>query len=184
MAQLSRASLSYMLQFEPCPEAEVWAPLVPDNFLLSSRDAVPGVQRRPASARSSASATAPAPTLAFLNSASQLEPPKLCAMRAVVLSGLRLHLPDGFVEVARQHASAVWRHAHASGSGNAASPVTGGSGRLLPLRNLQQRLRLRVAVHNGRRFVGPPAVCQVAALEPAQGRRGELTGRGVRNARQ
>ena len=148
---------------------------MPDNFLLSSRDVVPGVQRWPAGAGSSASVTAPAPTLAFLNTASQLEPPQLCAMHAVVLSGLRLHLPDGFVEVARQRAAAVWRHAHAGGSGTAASPVAAGGGRRLPLSGLQHRLRLRVAVHNGRRFVGPPAVCQVAALEPAQGQRGELT---------
>ncbi len=175
---IPRVSRSHSaVQFEPCPEAEAWAPLVPDNFLLSSRDVVPGVQRlvmRPGLSGSGTSAAAPpASTLAFLNIASQLEPPQLCAMHAVVLSGLRLHLPDGFVQVTRQHAAAVWRQAHAGGARTVAGSSAAGGGRLLPLTELQQRLRLRVSVHNGRRFVGPPAVCQAAALQPAQGQRGE-----------
>lgn len=143
---------------------------MPDNFLLSCRNVVPGVQRLGANAMTNAE---PAPTRAFLSIASQLEPPQLCDVRAVVLSGLRLHLPDGFVAVARQHAASVWRRAHAGGA--AAGGALGaavGTGRLLPLADLQQRLSLRVSVHNGRRFVGPPAVCQAAALEPAAGRRG------------
>ena len=150
---------------EPCPEAAAWAPLALLDCLLSSRDVVPGVQRLALEAPA-------APTLRLLEVESQLAPPRLAAMHAVVLSGLRLRLPEGFCEAVRQHATAQWLAAHGAGPASPAPPGSPDRARLLPLRELQRRLRLCVSVHNGRRFVGPPALCMAAALEPVPGQRG------------
>lgn len=162
-------------QLEPCPEADAWAPLAPLDCLLSRRDVVPGVQRLAAGA-----GRAPAgPTLSMLGAESQLAPPRLAPMHAVVLSGLRLHLPEGFCEAVRQHATTQWLASHGAAAGavpsRSAAPAQPGSpsrGGLLALGELQRRLQVRVSVHNGRRFVGPPALCSAAALEPVPGRRG------------
>ncbi|KAL4443404.1 hypothetical protein ABPG75_011141 [Micractinium tetrahymenae] len=132
-------------QFEPCPDmAGTWSLLLPEDFLVSSRDLVPGVQRQPLPGSVSSG---------LLDTSSQLAPPRLHSVQAVVLAGLRVHLPEGFVEAVRRHG--------------------GGAGRLLAVGECQRGLRLRVSVHNGRRFVGPAAECWPASLEPVEGRRGE-----------
>lgn len=154
-------------QFEPCPEVlATWALLVPPNLLVSSRDLIPGVQRvapagppamRPGSTRSRSCGSGSellAPTRGVLGAHSLLDPPQLQAVHAVLLSGLQLALPEGFVEVARQQAAQ--------------------GGRLPPVRDLPEMLCLRVSVHNGRRFVGPPLLCAASALTPVEGQRGVL----------
>jgi len=159
--------------------AASWAPLLPEDFLVSCRDVVPGVRRltAPPSATSPGGG-APArsvPTRGVLDIASQLEPSALHSMHAVQLSGLGVHLPDGFLEVVRKQAAGLWRQTHGAAAAAAGAPSTAladALGRLLPVRDLQRSLALRVSVHNGRRFVGPPVVCPVAALEPVEGRRG------------
>lgn len=129
-----------------------WGPLLSEDFLVSSRDLVPGVQRQPL-ARSH-SCIVPA-------GSSQLAPPRLHSVQAVVLAGLSMRLPEGFVEALRRHG---------------APPGGSSAGRLLAVGEVQRGLCLRVSVHNGRRFVGPPAECQAAALDPAEGCRGRQGG--------
>lgn len=171
-----------------------WAPLVPEDFLLSSRDLVPGVQRLTACSdspsrrsHSSRAAGGARPTLGALGIASQLAPPRLHSVRAGVLTGLSVHLPEGFLDVVRKQASGcLWKQA---GRGPAAQLGEGsaacGAGqadlahRLIPLSELRQSLQLRVSVHNGRRFVGPSVQCPAPSLE-GNGQRGELLGEPAR----
>lgn len=142
---------------------EAWAPLVPENWLLTEQQLVPGLRWRPPAEA--------APALGPLGAAAQL--PRLCGTSAVRLSGLRMHLPEGFAEVARQVAEGLCHSGAAAAAEANGSTSSGARGtRLPPLLELQQLLRLRVSAHNGRRFVGPPVVCPAAALQPVEGRRG------------
>lgn len=82
------------LQFEACPEMEAWQPLLPPDFLVSHHDAIPGLQRLDAATG--------LPTSRFLGAASTLLQPRLCSVHALVLRGLQMALPAGFLEVVRK----------------------------------------------------------------------------------
>lgn len=154
---------------------------MPLNFLVSSHDLVPGVQRQAAAAAADSGMVPPLGMLGM----SQLAPLQLQPLRAVVLSDLRAHLPEAFAEAARQRAAGLWRQSHGALPAALPSPgppggcgsvfgasMPGSPGKMLPLRELQQSLQLRVSVHNGLRVVGPPVLCAVAALAPAEGGQG------------
>lgn len=73
---------------------EGWAPLLPEHFLVSYHDAVPGVQRLDAASGR--------PTARFLGAASLLAEAALCAPHALLLCAPELRLPGGFLEVVRR----------------------------------------------------------------------------------
>ncbi|GAB4818555.1 hypothetical protein N2152v2_005601 [Parachlorella kessleri] len=153
--------LYFML--ETFPGMRAWLPLVPENFLLSYADVVPGVQRLDAESG--------LPTQRFLGTTSLLLEARLASVHAVVMCDLQLQLPDGFLEVVRK----VLLGGGSPNSPGASKPggYGGSAARLpLPLRELQNCLRLRAAVHNGRTFVGPTVWGKPGTLEVADGQRG------------
>ena len=163
------------MKFEPCPEVErTFGPLLPEDCLLSCRDTVPGVQRQLACPRiDGATSGFASGSTTRKGLGSQLEPAGLQPVRAVVLASVAVHLPEGFAELARKQAAGLLRqqqHAGAAAPSVTAAPMP--DSRSLSLADLRRRLALRVSVHNGRRFFGPPVLCPAASLEPLEGRRG------------
>jgi hypothetical protein len=85
----AHTGLGACLQLEVYPEMEAWLLLVPDNFLLSYHDVVPGVQRLDAASG--------LPTHRFLGVDSLLREARLCSVHAVLLCGLQLQVGCGGV---------------------------------------------------------------------------------------
>ena len=143
-ASLGQAKVHFM--FEPCPAFLAAAPLVPEDFPVTYGDVVPGVKRFDADGKQSTEVEGPI--------TSTLASPLLAPLRRVALRGLCVSLPRGLVDViAASPTTAVMTR------GAAAQPLTPEALAANPAAAVNaaagaKALSLRVAVHNGRRFVG------------------------------
>ena len=159
---------------------EVWAPLVPQDCLFSDRDVIPGAQR--------CTADHGLPTRRCLEIRSQLSPPALQPVVAVQLSGLTVQLPEGFLEVVRRWVMPRGREQQQQQQHHLQQPPQQQQQRrpgtpshfrgsslssALPLGELRPHLRMRAAVHNGRRFVGPAVLASPSSLGLVEGQRGQ-----------
>ncbi|KAK9823703.1 hypothetical protein WJX72_004791 [[Myrmecia] bisecta] len=133
---------------EPYPAATAFAALVPEDFLITYSDVVPGLQRFNPKGQS---------TVALVNISSTLASPLLVPTFSIVLHSVRIALPHGFGETLE---------VLLTGSSAAQHSATEPTARGPPLEAYGDCFAVRLGVHNGRTFVGDPVVTHGVTLQP------------------